>query len=193
MNHTNPSRSPVSSAAIVAGLAVLSGLSPFAASFAAASPPAFGADDVPTAFAIRKSSNRNRVDYGVRVDGDCAPKGSDPVLPYWRMLERGADVLEPLRRFERRAYGIGSQRVARDAEGGSVRMRLRAVGDRDVTVRTSRRENHCDAAAVTTIGGTEATLDDIYVVLSGSVSVDHVELRGRAVGSGASVTESLRR
>ncbi len=178
--------------AVAAALALIATVSP-TRSFARDEPPGLDADDVPSIFAIRKSTNRNRVDYGIRVDRRCAPTGSEPVTPYWRMLERGDRAVERLRAFERRAYGIGSQRVVRGEEGGAVHVRFRALGDRDVWVRTAMRAARCEATAFTTIAGTPARLEDVYVVLAGPMSVDHVELRGTATGSGEPVSERVRR
>jgi hypothetical protein len=44
---------------------------------------AFDVDDVETLFSIRKSANRNRVDYGLRLDAACQShrgRAGDPVL-----------------------------------------------------------------------------------------------------------------
>lgn len=41
----------------------------------------FGANDLQTLFFISKSDDRNRVDYGMRLDSRCAPYGEEPVFP----------------------------------------------------------------------------------------------------------------
>lgn len=49
----------------------------------------------------------------------------------------------------------------------------------------------CRAWATTTIAGEAAQIVDIYVVLSGRISVDHIELTGRTP-DGRRVVEQLR-
>lgn len=150
---------------------------------------AFDTNDVATLFFIRKTENRNRVDYGLRVDATCLVSGDEPVLPYWRMLERGAGVTQPLRRFEHRAYGIASQRV--DASRARVVVQLRALGDRAITVTVRSTPSGCAASATVPMRGTASAIEDILVVQSGPRTVDHIELRGRAVRDGSRVEERI--
>jgi hypothetical protein len=125
-------------------------------------------------FTVTKSENKNHVVYALRLDGRCLPAGDAPVHPYWRMLEKGPGVTEPLLAREERAYGIGRQSVASDV----VRMALRAVPDREITVITWRAGDTCAAAAWMTIAGTRARLVDVHVVLSWPFGVDHIVLSG---------------
>lgn len=148
-------------------------------------------DDVPTLFAIRKSANRNRVDYGLRLERGCAPVGDAPVFPYWRMLEIGRNAFEPLARRELRAYGVSSQRVTRGGEGARIDLRLRALRGKAITVAVGAAPSGCVASPTTTISGTRSVLEDVYVVLGGPVSIDYVELRGRAVSGGEATYERL--
>src|SRR5689334_14951358 len=53
---------------------------------------AFGAHDVPTVFFISKSDDRNRVDYGIRLDASCAPLNDDAMFLYWRVFEGAPPV-----------------------------------------------------------------------------------------------------
>jgi hypothetical protein len=66
----------------VVGFALLA-----APSSARAGDPSFDANDIETLFFIAKSDDRNRVDYGMRLDKHCAPVGEAPVFPYWREFE----------------------------------------------------------------------------------------------------------
>lgn len=47
-------------------------------------------------FSISKSENKNQVQYAIRVDDRCEPATTAPVFAYWRMLEKGPTVTEPL-------------------------------------------------------------------------------------------------
>lgn len=114
---------------------------------------AFDVDDVETLFSIRKSANRNRVDYGLRLDAGCRPLGEAPVVAYWRMLEDGEHVREPLLAREQRAYGVASQDVTATADGGRIALRLRALPDRTVVVNVRRSGGRCVARSITSIGG----------------------------------------
>ncbi|MFO0694662.1 MAG: DUF4833 domain-containing protein [Polyangiales bacterium] len=152
---------------------------------------AFDGNDVATVFFIRKSENVNRVDYGIVLDAHCRPEGDEPVVAYWRRLTRGPNVTEALGFPARRAYGISSQSVRRDAEGGHVSLRLRALSSRRIVVSVRPMNGGCRAWATTTIAGEAAQIVDIYVVLSGRISVDHIELTGRTP-DGRRVVEQLR-
>lgn len=151
--------------------------------------PALAGDDIATLFSVRKSENRNRVDYGLRMRADCRADGSAPVFVYWRMLEEGPRATTVLRRIEHRAYGIASQRVSTD--GTRVDLALRALPGRPLTVRTRQTPGGCSAETTTRIAGAIAQLTDVYVVLSGPLSIDHLELRGRNASTRAAVFERV--
>lgn len=142
--------------------------------------------EIPSAFSIAKSSNKNQVHYAVEVDGACAPAGSAPVHPYWRMLERSPDATEPLQDREQRAFGIARQ----DVRGDDVRIALRALPDRPITIHTGRAaDGTCTATSTMEIGNAAARLYDIYVKQS-LFGVDYVLLTGWS-SSGAVVREKL--
>src|ERR1700733_7408049 len=97
---------------------------------APADSPRLGAHDAPQVFSIAKSENKNRVAYALRLDERCAPVGAAPLAPYWRMLEKGPTVTEPLLPREEQAYGIAAQSV----KAGVVRVTLRALEGREIAV-----------------------------------------------------------
>jgi hypothetical protein len=97
-----------------------------------------------------------------------------PIHAYWRMLEKGPGVTEPLLPREERAYGVARQAVASDV----VRMALRAMPDREITVITWRAGDICAAAAWMNISGVRARLLDVHVVLTWPFGVDHIVLNG---------------
>ena len=90
--------------------------------------------EISSALVISKSGNKNQVHYAVQVDQACAPVGSAPVRPYWRMLERGASATEPLLESELRAFGIQRQSLV----AGGVNVVLRGMPARSITILTSR-------------------------------------------------------
>ena len=130
-------------------------------------------------FTIAKSENKNQVQYTVRVDEHCAPAGPSPVAAYWRMLERGPNVTEPILPIEVQAYGLASQTVvASGDQGGEVRATLRALPSRAVRVTTVRAsDGRCHATAEVAIGGQPANLFNVYAHLAW-LGVDYLLLQG---------------
>ncbi|HEX4339995.1 MAG TPA: DUF4833 domain-containing protein [Polyangiaceae bacterium] len=158
--------------------------------------PPFGPFDVQTAFYISKSNDKDRVDYGMRLDQYCAPTGSDAVFPYWRELEHAPPVRShPLKFIQYLAYGLSEQQVVTAGKsGGQYRVKLKQV-DRPVLVVTAKDEQrHCKSTAFTTIQGVaNARLDHIFVQVAGSMSVDHVDIYGADPKTGAALFERLKR
>jgi hypothetical protein len=136
---------------------------------------------VRTVFFVAKSENRNQVHYSIRLDEACAPTGDAPVFAYWRMLERGPLVTEPLLWHEVAAYGFAGQRtLERNEGGGRVLLSLNALPKRAIVVTSTARDATCTAAARLVIGGVEASLDSVFVQLRWPFGVDHMVLWGRA-------------
>jgi hypothetical protein len=130
--------------------------------------------EIPSLFFISKTENRNQVHFSARVDAACGPVGPAPVQAYWRMLERGPLVTEPLLPREERAYGIARQTV----EGGVIRLTLRAIPTRPIVVRTWRApDGKCLSASSTVIAGFNARLFNVHVVLKW-FGVEHLVLTG---------------
>lgn len=141
--------------------------------------PRIGPHDVPTVFYVAKSDDRNRVDYGVRLDASCAPVGSRPVFAYWRRFEPGQDPLGDLNVLDQRVYGIARQEVrTRQTNGSWIELALRALPQRRVLVLVRRLGNRCVGAAQTEIRGRDAILDHVFVQLGGPARIDHVTIRG---------------
>jgi len=145
--------------------------------------PALAVDarrEIPSAFFIAKSENKNQVHFAIAVDETCAPIGDAPVRNYWRMLEKGPTVTEPLLSHERGAYGLASQQVlARRADGGSVRVTLNAVPGRPVILETTREsDGTCSSVARMTIATKSGRMQYVYVRLR-FVSVEYLLLVGK--------------
>jgi hypothetical protein len=159
-----------------------------------AADPSFGPHDVPTVFFINKSDDKNRVDYGLRLDARCAPTMDDAVLPYWREFEKAPPVVtHGIGMLDKMAYGIATQRVVRrDPQGGEHFMRLKQVG-RPIGI-ASRRDasGRCTATARTTIAGVTASLTSIFVKLNGPLSVAYIDIKGKDMRTGKPVVERLK-
>jgi Domain of unknown function (DUF4833) len=136
--------------------------------------------DASSAFYIARSTNKNQVHYGVRVDGACNVVGDKPVYGYWRMLEKRGEI-EPILGIEQPAYGVDeSQRVQRSAAATVVHVRLRAFPERPIVVTLARGESGCEAVATMPIGGADARLQSIYVKVKWPFGIDYVLVRGVA-------------
>jgi hypothetical protein len=164
------------------------------ASPAMAAYPPFGPNDIPTAFFISKSDNRNRVDYWMRLDKNCQPPDDEAITPYWREFEKAPPVVTratgPL---DRMAYGVAAQRIAkRSATESDYALRLKAVG-RPIGITTRRAASgKCVAVARTTIGGKTAELLSIHVKLTGPFSVEYIDIKGKDFKTGKPIIERLK-
>jgi hypothetical protein len=148
--------------------------------------------DAPSVFFVAKSENRNQVHYGIHLDEACVPAGRDPLFAYWRMLERGPLVTEPLLPLEFGAYGVGEQHVlARGENGGQVSASLRALAARTITVDSRPQNGACLAVASTPIGGTPAVLTSVYAQLGWPFGVAYLVLAGRSLSDGREVRERV--
>jgi hypothetical protein len=142
--------------------------------------------ELSSALVITKSSNRNQVNYALQVDRACTPTGASPVRPYWRMLERGPSAIEQLSDGEMRVLGVGRQEVA----GSLVRMTLRGMPDRAITIQTGRgTDGQCASSAEMTIAGVPARLASVWVKQR-LFGISYVLLTGWA-GDGSVVRERI--
>ena len=154
----------------------------------------FGAFDVPTVFFISKSDDRNRVDYGMRLDQRCDPVTAEPVFPYWREFERSPPVrTHSLGMFEWMAYGIAEQRVVRRTAIGSTTVVTLKQVRRPISITTHKDvSGRCAALGTMTIAGSEgAELVSVYVKLAGFLSVEYVKVVGKDPKTGLPVEERL--
>jgi hypothetical protein len=157
--------------------------------FSGSTSQAIDGGGIDTVFAIRKSTNDNQVDYGIMLDAQCHPRTDTPVVGYFR---RQTGSIRDLSLVERTVYGVGTQRVASTDTGGTVDFRLRAVSDRTIRIVVTTGARGCVARAITRVNGERSELTDIYVVLAGPRSVDHVEVTGRTISGSRTVREDIR-
>ena len=161
---------------------------------AAADKPDFGPSDIVTLFFISKSDDKNRVDYGMRLNADCAPSEKEAVFPYWREFEKAPPVrTHPLNMFEYYPYGIAAQHVLnRSPSGVEYHLRLKRI-HRDLFVVTSKdAAGHCSATVYTTIGGViRAELHSAFAKLQRALTVEYVEIHGRDPRTGQPLEERI--
>jgi Domain of unknown function (DUF4833) len=177
--------------ACCAGALILAAVAPPVATASADPPPV--ARLVPV-FSIAKSENKNQVQYVVQVDDRCALVGPTPVSAYWKMLEIGPTQTAPLLSKEQRAYGLASQQiVASTGGGGQVRVILKALPDRPLTIATSRgSDGVCRALATGTVAGSLAHLFNVYVHLKWD-GVDSLLVQGWSMDGSHVVRETIKR
>lgn len=139
-------------------------------------------------FYIKRNKNRNEVHYAVRYDEkSCKPIGAEPVYGYWRVLEEGPDVYEPIGRFERIAYGIQSQEI----KGNDLVIQLKAFPDRAIRIAFDAAMG-CKITPFLPINGQEAMLKFISVFAEEGLikpTVKYVDING--VKGSANVTERI--
>jgi hypothetical protein len=148
--------------------------------------------DVPL-FTVSKSENRNQVQYVVRVDEHCVPLTDTPIWAYWRMIELGPTRTEPLLGREHPAYGLEGQRVLeRGAEGGRMRLALRAIPSRPIEVEARRSPaGTCVATCTMLILGVPAHLFGVYARLKWPVGLDYLIIHGWSLDGTHVVTERV--
>lgn len=157
--------------------------------------PRFGPFDTQTVFYIEKSNDKDRVDYGMRLDQYCAPVGDRAVFPYWRLLQHAPPVRShPISFLQHVAYGISEQRpVEKTRTGGKYIIQLKQVDRTIVIVSKQDESSHCVATAYTTIQGVErARLDYIFAKVASVMSVDYVDVHGTDPKSGQPLVERLK-
>jgi len=150
----------------------------------------FGPHDVQTVFSIRKSDNRDEVQYALQLDERCRPRVSEPVFGYWRVFEQGDPP--PLLSFswlDETAYGISQQQVV--GEGASVSVVIRAASKRVIELVPMATPGGCRVEARSTIFGQRARLSGIYVKLA-LPFVEYVELRGVSIADGTTLVERVK-
>jgi len=150
------------------------------------------ARDVRSVFFVARSTNKNQVHYGVRVDAACNPIGAEPVYGYWQMLESRGEI-EPILALETPAYGLQeSQSIRKSGSTTTIRVKLRAFPERPLDIAVVKGRAGCEAVATTTIAGSEAQIAFIYVKLRWPFGIEYVLLRGWGRTEGRAVEEVIR-
>lgn len=156
--------------------------------------PPFGPYDIQTVFYIAKSNDKDRVDYGMRLDQYCAPIGDNAIFPYWRELQHAPPVRSHKISFlQYAAYGFSEQRVlSKSHTGGKYLVQLKQV-DRPILVVTKQdADGHCMATAYSRVQGVKsARLDYIFAKVAGLMSVDYVDVHGTDTKTGKVLMERM--
>lgn len=156
----------------------------------------FGPTDIPTVFYISKSDDGNRVDYGMRLDANCAARDDDTVFPYWREFEPPPVHTKPLGAFAHLGYGISEQRrVNAGLPDAAYQVRLKQFKQRSVWITTKPGDQgRCQALARCQIGTIRsAQLLSIFVKLAGPLSVEYIVVKGRNLQNGQLIEERINR
>jgi hypothetical protein len=136
-------------------------------------------------FRIERSTNKNVVQYDIRLTAEGTPDTRDPVAAYWIMLAEDGHR-EGLTFFEQQlAYGLD---VARAPDG--LTLHLKAVKKRPVHIR--RRGPRWEAQ--TTIAGRPAALRRVWVQCDGGLLgpvVHFVDLSGTDLETGRPLVERI--
>jgi hypothetical protein len=96
--------------------------------------------------------------------------------------------------FSKLGYGIATQRVLEVKENGAeFGIILRRV-ERAIYITTQKRaDGRCSTLVRTNVAGVAyAELVSIFVKLSGPLSVDYVDIKGKDLATGRAVTERIR-
>ena len=110
-------------------------------------------------FIVQRSKNKNEVRYELRVDENCMPLGKEPVHGYWQDLEKGLNVRTEMEGLDFLAYGITYQKI----NGDTVKFKVKAIKDREYSVKSFKKNDSCFAEATTRIGGKNAVLKKAYI------------------------------
>lgn len=141
-------------------------------------------------FHIKRNKNRNEVHYAVRYDEKtCKPVDGEAVYGYWLDLEIGPNAYAPIGRWEKIAYGIGSQ----ETKGDDMIVLLKAFPDRPIRLAFSPAGG-CKITPHVVINGQESQLKHIYVFAEEGLikpTVKYVDIIG--VKGSAPVTERINR
>jgi hypothetical protein len=156
---------------------------------------AFGPYDVPTVFFIAKSDDRNRVDYGIRLDATCSPVNDDALVLYWREFEKSPPVrTHPLSFIDYLPYGVSDQRtLSRSATGGEYTLKLKQLARQIVVTTKKEADGKCSATARATISGQKALFLSVFAKLASAISVDYIDILGKHPETGAAITERVKK
>lgn len=138
--------------------------------------PARG-DEIDSVFYIAKNDNGNQIHYGIRLNQNCLPEGSNPVYVYWVRENRTTGNLLSV---EEPAYGLSSQSVS----GKNVEVILRIFQNRGIqkpiSFRTLRLKNGtCQAKAFARINGSQKQLSNMRISLK---DIFRNPLNGNTIG-----------
>jgi hypothetical protein len=154
--------------------------------------PPFGPFDVQTVFYIAKSNDKDRVDYGLRLDQHCAPASGNAMFPYWRELQHAPPVRShKLKFFQYAGYGFSEQRIVKKGRSGGQYLVVLKQFKRPILIVTKQgKDGYCTATPYTKVQGVEsAHLDYIFAKVAGVMSVDYIDIHGTDTKTGRKLVE----
>ncbi len=155
--------------------------------------PPFGPFDVQTVFYISKSNDKDRVDYGMRLDQHCVPASKDnAVFPYWRELQHAPPVKShKLKFFQYAAYGFSDQHLVKKYRMGGEYVVVLKQFKRPILIVTKQGEDgQCTATPYSQVQGVKsAHLDYIFAKVAGAMSVDYIDIHGTDLSTGRKLVE----
>jgi hypothetical protein len=132
------------------------------------------AADIPTVFYVSNNDTSSRVSYGIRLNSNCSPAGSNPVYYYWL---RTSGSTRELGSFEQAGYGIANQSISGNNVDLVFRLFQRYGIEKPLTVTSFRSSNgSCEARAFTTINGVRTQLSHAHV------QVNSTRVFGQTIG-----------
>jgi hypothetical protein len=158
-----------------------------------ADPITFGPHDVATVFFIAKSNDRDRVDYGIRLDANCLPV-DEAAFAYWRDFDgANSTVTHSLSWLQRMAYGISSQAaVAHSAAGVDYRIQLKQFAQPiDIFIRRDSKGTCLATPRMKIAGVAGARLLSVYLQLDGPASIKYVDIHGLNPATSAALFERI--
>jgi len=115
-------------------------------------------------FTIRRSTNRNQIQYQLQTDGRCNPDPEEPIRVFWRRYEHGPHVTRELKWVENQfAFGVDIERVF----PGGVQFVI--VADKTRSIRVVLESNPdsggCDVTPYVRITSQWRRLESVYVMV----------------------------
>lgn len=155
-------------------------------SFFICSPLAASQDKAEHLFFIERSTNRNIVQYDVRLTGNRDLPDSNPLTAYWILEDGRREELNPVEK--ELAYGIASQEKI---DKNKFKIHLAAFKNREIIVEKIKGSFR----AVVSIDGKESILEKVYAEskerLTGQPEGVYVDLFGRTIRTNLLVRERI--
>lgn len=135
-------------------------------------------------FQITRSLNRNIVCYDLNLDNGSI-NTKNPIHVYWENHEAHPGQTTELSLVQRKlAFGY----TTKSAKADEAVVVLTAYPKRNVRV----CKQNGKWVAITTINGKECRLTEIYAKAKNAVTVEYIELRGKATADGSTQKETIR-
>jgi hypothetical protein len=150
----------------------------FAISLVTTNPLIAGTETSVDIFQIKRNKNNNRVQYAVYINAKtCMPRKKKPAHVFWRDLEISPTEINPLKWYEKPAYGIESQKI----NGDELKLRLTPLPEKLITVKFVKADSGCEITPFVSINNRQSKLREIYVFAKEGLfwpTVKWIEIKG---------------